>query len=166
MDNGSRVVYCQCVRENDHIYTAGCELHDAATIIKEHEFGGKDPESCYYCEFPKPDEVHQMEKKLDGKKHDGGKPPMALLSSDALFEIAKVLEFGAKKYDAWNWKGGFKWVRISSAVLRHIFSWLRGEDKDPETGLSHLAHASCGLMFLLDFEVNHLGEDDRYKKAK
>jgi hypothetical protein len=74
-----------------------------------------------------------------------------------------VLEFGAKKYDPWNWKGGFKWARVASAVLRHIFSWLGGEDKDPETGLSHLSHASCGLMFLIDFEVNKLGEDDRWK---
>lgn len=101
--------------------------------------------------------------KLTGKKHDSGKPPMALLSPDALFEVAKVLEFGAKKYDTWNWKGGFKWSRVSSAILRHLFQWLRGEDKDPETGLSHLAHASCGLMFLLDFELNGIGEDDRYK---
>lgn len=110
-----------------------------------------------------------MEGQLDktiGKKHDGGKPPMALLSGAALTEIAKVLEFGSKKYDSWNWKGGFKWSRLASAVLRHIFSWLSGEDKDPETGISHLAHASCGLMFLLDFEVNKLGEDDRYKATK
>lgn len=110
-----------------------------------------------------------MEGQIDiniGKKHDGGKPPMALLSGAALVEIAKVLEFGSKKYDSWNWKGGFKWSRLASAVLRHIFSWLSGEDKDPETGLSHLAHASCGLMFLLDFEVNKLGEDDRYKATK
>jgi hypothetical protein len=53
---------------------------------------------------------------------------------------------------------------VASAVLRHIFQWLGGEDKDSETGLSHLAHASCGLLFLIDFEVNKLGEDDRYKK--
>lgn len=101
--------------------------------------------------------------KVEGKKHDGGKPPMALLSGAALTEVAKVLEFGAKKYDSWNWKGGFKWSRLASAVLRHIFSWLSGEDKDPETGLSHLSHAACGIMFLIDFEVNKLGEDDRYK---
>jgi len=104
--------------------------------------------------------------KLEGKKHDGGKPPMALLSGFALAEIAKVLEFGAKKYDPWNWRGGFKWSRLSSAVLRHIFSWLNGEDKDPETGLSHLSHAACGIIFLIDFEVNQLGEDDRYKNEK
>ncbi len=101
--------------------------------------------------------------KLEGKKHDDGKPPMALLSSVFLEEVSKVLAFGAKKYDPWNWKGGFVWSRVISAVLRHIFSWLKGEDKDPETGLSHLAHASCGLMFLVDFEVNKIGTDDRYK---
>jgi hypothetical protein len=102
--------------------------------------------------------------KLEGKKHDGGKPPIGLISSAFIFEVAKVLEFGAHKYDAWNWKGGFRWVRVTNAVLRHIFSWLGGEDKDPETGISHLAHASCGLMFLIDFEINKLGEDDRWKK--
>lgn len=98
-----------------------------------------------------------------GIKHDSDKPPMALLSGAALIEVAKVLEFGAKKYAAHNWKGGFAWSRLASAALRHLFAWIGGEDKDPETGLSHLAHCSCCLMFLLDFEVNHLGQDDRYK---
>lgn len=102
----------------------------------------------------------------NGKKNDTGKPPMALLSGAALTEVAKVLEFGSRKYDAWNWKGGFKWTRLGSAVLRHVFAWLGGEDKDSETGLSHLAHAMCGLMFLVDFEVNKLGTDDRYKGKK
>lgn len=104
--------------------------------------------------------------RLTGKKHDGRKPPMALLPGSALLEISKVLGFGATKYDEWNWKGGFKWTRVASAVLRHIFAWLGGEDKDTETGLSHLAHAACGLLFLLDFEVNKSGEDDRYKGEK
>ncbi len=100
---------------------------------------------------------------LTGKKADNGKPAMALLSGTALLEIAKVLTFGAQKYDAWNWKGGFKWSRVASALLRHVFAWLGGQDKDEETGLSHLAHAGCCILFLLDFEVNKIGEDDRYK---
>ena len=102
---------------------------------------------------------------LQGVKHDEGKAPLALLSGAALTEIAKVLEFGSRKYSSWNWKGGFKWSRLSSAALRHLFAWLGGEDKDPETGLSHLAHLGCCVMFLLDFEVNKLGTDDRYKKV-
>lgn len=99
-----------------------------------------------------------------GIKYDQQKPPMALLSGPALTEIAKVLDFGSRKYAAWNWKGGFAWSRLAGALLRHIFAWLGGEDKDVETGLSHLAHAGCCLMFLLDFEANRLGTDDRYKK--
>lgn len=105
-------------------------------------------------------------KVLNGKKADAGKPPMALLSGVALMEVAKVLDFGQKKYSAFNWKGGFAWTRLTSASIRHIFQWLGGEDKDPETGLSHLAHAICSLMFLVDFEINKLGTDDRYKGTK
>jgi len=101
----------------------------------------------------------------EGTKHDSGKPPMALLSSVALIEIAKVLEFGAKKYAPDNWRSGFAWRRVGSAALRHLFAWLNGEDKDPETGLSHLGHAGCCIMFLLEFEANKVGTDDRYKKS-
>lgn len=160
---------CNCFIVAGKWYTHDCAVHsDAPSIVHKHEFGGhQEPDAyCYYCSFPKDSEVHQMEgqtDKLTGKKHDGGKAPIALISSTFIFEVAKVLQFGAGKYDPWNWKGGFKWARVASAVLRHIFSWLGGEDKDPETGLSHLAHASCGLMFLIDFEVNKLGEDDRWK---
>lgn len=166
---------CTCQEINGNWFTYNCQEHDdSPTWIAPHEWGGHINESglndpCYYCGYPRASEVHIMEgqtDKLTGKKHDGGKAPIALISSSFIFEVAKVLEFGAGKYDAWNWKGGFKWVRVSSAVLRHIFSWLGGEDKDPETGLSHLAHASCGLMFLIDFEVNKLGEDDRYKGVR
>ncbi len=98
-----------------------------------------------------------------GVKHDHDKPDMSLLSSIALFEVAKVMTFGKKKYSAHNWRGGFIWSRPLSAALRHIFAYLKGEDKDPETGLSHLAHAMCCLMFILEFEVTHPELDDRHK---
>lgn len=100
-----------------------------------------------------------------GIKHDGEKPDMSLLSSIAMTEVAKVMTFGKKKYAAHNWRGGFVWSRPAAAALRHIFAWLGGEDKDPETGLSHLAHASCCLMFLLEFEQTHKQLDDRHKGA-
>lgn len=102
---------------------------------------------------------------LSGTKHDTGKAGMALLPPEALEEIAKVLDFGAKKYTAHNWRGGFVWTRVLSAALRHIFSFLRGEDFDPETGLSHLAHAGCCILFALTFHLTKTGQDDRYKRA-
>jgi hypothetical protein len=44
-----------------------------------------------------------------------------------------------------------------------MFAWWRGEDTDPETGLSHLAHAGCCLMFLMEYQRNSWGTDDRLK---
>lgn len=101
-----------------------------------------------------------------GIKHDQDKPDMSLLSAVALVKVAQVMTFGKKKYSADNWRGGFKWRRPLAAALRHIFAYLGGEDKDPETGVSHLAHASCCLMFVLEFEETHKELDDRYKGQK
>ena len=42
-------------------------------------------------------------------------------------------------------------------MCRHIFAWWGGEDKDPETGFSHLAHAACCLLFLMEFQRNGWG---------
>lgn len=98
-------------------------------------------------------------------KNDGEKPRMDLLPVESLEEIAKVLTFGAKKYSAHNWRNGFSWSRLLGALLRHIFAFMKGEDKDPETGLSHLAHAGCCILFLLWHEQYKKDLDDRYKNA-
>lgn len=98
------------------------------------------------------------------KKFDNGKDNLALLSNlplKELLEVSKVIEFGAKKYGRNNWKRGTSWLRVSSALLRHIFAFLAGENNDNETGISHLAHAMCNLLFLLYYVNNTVGEDDR-----
>ncbi len=100
---------------------------------------------------------------LTGIKHDAEKPDMSLLSPIAMVEVARVMTFGAKKYSANNWRGGFEWTRPLSACLRHVFAFIGGEDKDPETNISHLAHAICCLMFVLEFSVTGAGKDNRYK---
>lgn len=97
-------------------------------------------------------------------KQDKEKVQMELLDPLALIEIAKVLTFGAKKYEAHNWRKGLMWSRLIGAALRHLFSFASGENLDPETGLSHIAHASCCLMFLLNYTVTKPELDDRYKK--
>lgn len=105
---------------------------------------------------------------MSGIKHDEDKPRMSLLPKVALIEVAKVLTFGAKKYEPWNWTKGFAWSRLYDAAERHIAAHQMGTDKDEETKLSHLAHATCCLLFLLTFELLGLGEDDRhqFKKVK
>lgn len=96
-------------------------------------------------------------------KFDQDKLPLHLLSTEAMNQTAAVLAFGADKYAAHNWRKGFAWSRPLSAALRHITAFNAGEDKDPESGLSHLAHAACCIMFLLEFEKTHKELDDRYK---
>ncbi len=96
-------------------------------------------------------------------KFDQEKMPMHLLSNEALLQTAAVLKFGANKYAEHNWRKGFAWSRPLSAAMRHIHAFNAGEDKDPESGLSHLAHAACCIMFLLEFEKTHPELDDRYK---
>jgi hypothetical protein len=96
-------------------------------------------------------------------KHDDNKPPMNLLSREALEQTAMVMAFGKEKYAAHNWRKGFAWSRPLSAAIRHIIAFNDGEDKDSESGLSHLAHAACCIMFLLEFEKTHKHLDDRFK---
>jgi hypothetical protein len=97
-----------------------------------------------------------------GTKHDQGKPRTDLLPPVALEEVAKVLTFGASKYNDHNWRLGFKYSRLIGAALRHIFAFSKGEDRDPETGLLHLAHAACCILFLIDHIMLGYGSDDRY----
>lgn len=97
-----------------------------------------------------------------GKKFDDGKLPLHLLPTESLEEIAKVLAFGAQKYDSWNWTNGLAWSRVLGATLRHLYKWARGIDVDEESGLNHLAHAGCNILFLLWYSTYRKEYDDRF----
>jgi Domain of unknown function (DUF5664) len=96
-------------------------------------------------------------------KFDQNKLPLNLLSTEAMNQTAAVLAFGAQKYAEHNWRKGFAWSRPLAAAMRHLTAFNDGEDKDPESGLSHLAHCLCCIMFLLEFEKTHPHLDDRFK---
>lgn len=86
-----------------------------------------------------------------GSKHDSGKPLMGAVPPNALLAVARVLTFGAEKYGRDNWRQVENAeVRYLDAALRHINAYQRGEAVDPESGESHLAHAVCSLMFMLE----------------
>lgn len=104
-----------------------------------------------------------MNNESAGTKHDGEKPKMDLLSSKWLVGVADILTFGAKKYSANNWRQGIQQSRLIAAAMRHLAAYNDGEDKDPESGLHHLLHASCCLMFAYELSVTRPDLDDRYK---
>lgn len=83
-----------------------------------------------------------------GLKFDDGKPPLDLIDAHFLEDVGRVLGYGAKKYDVNQWQKGMSIGKAMAGVLRHCFAILRGEYLDPETKLPHMAHATCGLMFV------------------
>ena len=90
-----------------------------------------------------------------GKKFDQDKPDWSLLPLNLLTGIVKVLSFGAKKYNRENWrKVPDAKNRYSAALMRHFSAWQADEKDDPETGLSHLYHMGCCLLFLIWFDEN------------
>jgi hypothetical protein len=90
-----------------------------------------------------------------GLKYDNGKIRVDLLPVRALLEVGKVVTFGAAKYEENNWQNVRPCRRYYAAALRHLWARALGERIDPESGLPHLAHAACCVLFLLSGEVGH-----------
>jgi len=84
----------------------------------------------------------------EGTKFDNEKLRMELLDFDALEGLADALTYGAVKYGDNNWRGGIDNSRLIGALLRHLSAYMRGEDTDPETGVSHIDHVGANWMFL------------------
>lgn len=97
--------------------------------------------------------------------YDSGKPPLACLPPEGMRAVARVQAYGHKKYgDFNNYRKGMEVSRQCSCAIRHIMAYMDGEDADPESGESHLAHAACRIMFLLQNIKDGVHIDDRYKK--
>ena len=98
------------------------------------------------------------------------KPRWGLLALEVFEPVVQVLMFGAKKYAAWNFtnKEGLSWTETGESMQRHLSAWMRGEDLDPESGLPHLGHIGCNLMFLLYYRMyaskGYDKRDDRFKR--
>lgn len=135
-------------------------------LITKTPLPGTVKESVVGGTIPSPLDKYNQDKNTGGVKHDLGKTPLDLLPMGALFEVGEILKFGAAKYAAYNWAKGMSYSRLIAASLRHIFAFNQGQDLDPETNRSHIAHALCCLLFLMEYE--HRKEqfkqfDDRYK---
>lgn len=92
-------------------------------------------------------------------KRDAGKVRMDLLMVDmapALTKIAEVLTFAVevKGYKEGSWRDVKPFRRrYLAALYRHLTARIGGEKLDPESGLPHMAHAACCVLFILSKEV-------------
>lgn len=97
-----------------------------------------------------------------GHKDDAGKSRVDLIPPEAIFALGDVLGFGATKYKPRNWERGINYGRVFGAAMRHMWAWWRGEQNDPETGMSHLWHALTCITFLVAYESRGMDQfDDR-----
>ena len=96
------------------------------------------------------------------KKNDTGKPEYELLPLELLSGVNKILQYGAEKYGLNNWKKpDFAMSRAYNALLRHMIAFWNGENLDKESGLCHLDHAMCNLLFLKYHLLNTPASDNR-----
>ena len=85
-------------------------------------------------------------------KTDAGKPDIYLVPPELFEAVAKIRMYGNEKYhDPDNWQT-VEIERYYSAAMRHLLAWRKGEDRDEESGYSHLWHAACNLAFMIALE--------------
>lgn len=80
-----------------------------------------------------------------------------------LDDVARAFEHGAAKYGVNNWRG-IEWtekaaLEYRSAMLRHLFADAIGERLDPDSGVSHRAHACASAMIHTYHERRETGAE-------
>lgn len=94
-----------------------------------------------------------------------GKAPLDKLVLSCLEGDAVVHNLGAEKYGERNWQ---EQPILSStyegAILRHFIAYFhKGEDIDPESGVSHLHHIRACCAIVLDSDLHGTLIDDRIR---
>jgi hypothetical protein len=91
-----------------------------------------------------------------GTKFDTNKLPVELVPAEAVEAIARVMDFGRKKYTENGWQTVPRGERrYFAAAYRHILAVQKTMPNldvllaDPDSGLPHLEHCICNLAFLM-----------------
>lgn len=92
--------------------------------------------------------LNRLVKSEGAIRHNSGKPRPSLVDADFLAGLIDVLEMGAKKYGAFNWKDGMDPKDIMDSLQRHALKWRRGERDDEESNLHHSLHIAANAMML------------------
>lgn len=74
-------------------------------------------------------------------KMQENKPKVSLVPRQLIENMARVYEYGLKKYERDSWRK-FTPEQVKECLydsaLRHLLAFLDGENTDPESGLHHL----------------------------
>lgn len=88
----------------------------------------------------------------EGRKYDKGKIRYSLIPWEALRTVVYVLEHGASKYGAGNWKYvPYAEERYKEALGRHFARFMEGQTFDADSRCPHIAHIATNALFLLYF---------------
>lgn len=94
-------------------------------------------------------------------KADAGKPRVSLVPSQIVYDIARIREYGNKKYPEGgkdNWKR-VEVERYRDAAYRHLLAYIDDpHGVDEESGLPHLWHLACNVAFLCELEKDNFSE--------
>ena len=126
-----------------------------------------------YEELAKPTDVQVeiggLRDQLDNKlaaRFNSGKPKLSFVHPIIMEEIARVMEYGAKKYARDNWRKGLPINSIIDSALRHLMDFKEGSTYDKESNETELGHAACNIMFAM-YVLKYKPElDDRVKNER
>lgn len=114
-------------------------------------------------EHPPIEPISQNPKTPEGNR----KPPLALIPGPALVQQAIAHKLGAVKYGPYNWRQvpAIEAMVYLNAALRHLHTFIDGEDIDAESLASHLGHVCACCNIVMDAQAVGNLHDDRPSKA-
>lgn len=102
--------------------------------------------------------MNEVEQHLPGAKLDQGKLRPYLVRAgfaNALHEVWKNGTFGAVKYTDNGWRQVDNAEnRYMDAFERHYDLWLRGEERDIESGTHHLGAMAWNILAVLELHLS------------
>lgn len=114
---------------------------------KEKEIQGKAVGIARALEPQALKDHRDITKSTTGLRYNEGKLPWHLVDFRALKSMVEVLKYGKAKYDEDQWKKGLSLKEIRDSFIRHMIEWNAGNEVDEESGLSHIGHMMCNLLF-------------------
>jgi hypothetical protein len=136
-------------------------VKDLVAVDAEHPPVVTDAEQ--YARYSQMGSIQNAPKDTNPKTIYGeSKPAMSTIPGAARVMIAEAMRLGTAKYGRANWRED----PVSSstyvdALERHLAAWIDGEELDPESGVSHLAHVAANACIIMDAQACGTLLDDR-----